>query len=175
MQQFLKHNENKRVIEKLKVMKNLNFVCIFLIGFLFVSVAVQATGVRSQYNEYEITSVEDIRVGKSIQAIWKLSYSANDAAITVLKRKSLEGTEYVVQNDYFAVAYVASADGFGVQQVKKAWTKVPRQITNAVISQTALAQQRIITPSKVDDQRALQLIASYLPELINKDYKHVLN
>lgn len=156
-------------------MKNLNFVSIFLIGFLLVSVSANATGVRSQFNEYEITSVEDVRVGKKVQAIWTLSYSEDESAITVLKRKTLEGTEYIVQNDHFAVSYALTVNGFGVKPVRKAWTNVPRQITNAVISKSAMAQQAVITPNKVDDKRALKLIASYLPDLINDGYTHVIN
>lgn len=156
-------------------MKNLNFVSIFLIGFLFISISANAAKVKSQFNEYEITSIEDVRVGKNVEAIWTLSYSEDESAVTVLKRKTLEGIEYIVQNDHFAVSYASTVDGFGVKQVRKAWTKVPRKITNAVISNEAMANQAIITPNKVSDQRALDLIASYLPELLNDGYTHLLN
>jgi hypothetical protein len=59
--------------------------------------------------------------------------------------------------------------------MKSTWSSVPRKITKAVISREGLEKQRILTPNKVDDEKALGLIASYLPELINDGYTHLLN
>ena len=156
-------------------MKNLNYVTILVVGFLFVAISANAAGIRTEFNEYEITSVEDIRVGKNVKAIWTLSYSDKEDAVTVVKRKTLDGIEYVVHSNHFAVSYAATATGFGAKEVRKSWSSVPRKITNAVISKEELAKQAIIIPSKVDDEKALGLIASYLPELINDGYTHLLN
>jgi hypothetical protein len=38
-----------------------------------------------------------------------------------------------------------------------------------------MKNQQIITPNKVDDEKALGLIASYLPDLLNDGYTHLLN
>jgi hypothetical protein len=156
-------------------MKNLNYVTILVVGFLFVAISASATGVRKEFKAYEIISVEDIHVGKNVKAIWTLSYSNDEAPVTVVKRKTVEGIEYVVQSNHFAVSYVATVHGFGAKAVRSAWSSVPKKINNAVISKAELANQAIITPNKVDDERALGLIASYLPELINDGYTHLLN
>ena len=156
-------------------MKNLNYVTILVVGFLFVAISANATGIRTEFKEYEINSVEDIHLGKNVKAIWTLSYSETEDAVTVVKRKTIEGTEYVVHSNHFAVSYAATANGFGAKEVRKAWSSVPRKITNAVICKEELAKQEIITPNKVDDKKALGLIASYLPELINDGYTHLLN
>lgn len=156
-------------------MKNLNYVTILVVGFLFVAVSATATGIRNEFKEYEITSVEDIHVGKNVKAIWTLSYSNEEVPVTVVKRKTLEGVEYVVQTNHFAVSYVATSNGFGAKEVRNAWSSVPKKINNAVISKDELAKQAIITPNKVDDKTALGLIAGFLPELLNDGYTHLLN
>lgn len=161
--------------EKLKVMKNLNYVTILVVGFLFVAISAHAAGIRNEFNEYEITTVNDIHVGRSVKAIWTLSYSDKEAPVTVVKRKTLEGIEYVVQADHFAVSYTATSKGFGAKETRSTWTTVPKTISNAVINKKELAKQQIITPNKINDETALGLIASYLPDLLNTDYKHLLN
>ncbi|HYQ57213.1 MAG TPA: hypothetical protein VEP89_07675 [Draconibacterium sp.] len=70
---------------------------------------------------------------------------------------------------------LAADKGFGTRTVKKAWTKVDRRINQAVINQEQLKNQEIITSKKVDDKLALGLIASYLPDLLNDGYTHLLN
>lgn len=172
----LKKNNKRNVKpEKLEVMKNLNYVTILVVGFLFVAISASAADVRTEFKEYEITSVEDIHVGKSIKAIWTVSYSNNETPVTVVKRKTVDGIEYVVQSNHFAVSYLASAAGFGAKEVRKSWSSVPKRITDAVICKQELANQAIITPNSVNDERALKLIASYLPDLLNDGYTHLLN
>ncbi|MCY1723240.1 hypothetical protein OU798_23020 [Prolixibacteraceae bacterium Z1-6] len=157
------------------MMRNLNYATIILVGLLFVTISVQATSLRNGFNEYEYIMVNDIHIGKNVKAIWTLSYSDSEAPVTVVKRKTLEGIEYVVQSRYFAVSYVSSVNGFGAKEVRNTWSNVPKKINCAVICKKELANQALITPNKVDDKQALGLIASYLPELINDGYKHVLN
>ncbi len=156
-------------------MRNLNNIAILLVALFFVSLSASATNGSTGFNKYEITTVNGLHLGKSVKAIWTLSYSHNEAPITVVKRKTMEGIEYIVQTDYFAVSYAATATGFGAKEVRKSWSTVPRKITNAVISQKEMARQAIITPNSVNDEQALGLIASYLPDLINEGYTHILN
>lgn len=156
-------------------MKNLNYVTILVLGLFIGSIAANATEVRKEFKAYEITTVNDLRMGKNIQAIWTISYSNDEAPVTIVKRKTTEGTEYVVQGEFFAVSYASTSKGFGAKEVRKSWTTVPKEINNAVINKEELARQKVILPNKVDDEYALGLIASYLPELINNNYTHLLN
>jgi len=156
-------------------MKKLSFFAVsVMVLFLSTSIA-NATGVRAALDNYSITSVDDLYMGKHVKAIWKISYSKDEVPVTVVKRKTLEGTEYLVQSEYFAVCYTSTADGFGAKQVRSSWCNVPKKINLAVINKQELAKQQIITPNKVDDDKALGLIASYLPDLINDGYTHILN
>lgn len=157
-------------------MKKLN-VTILAVAFLFVSVAVSAsgTGSRTAFNAYEIEEVDNLYMGKSVKALWTLSYSVNEEPVTVVKRKTLDGVEYVVHSKHFEISYASTINGFGAKETRRSWSEVPRKISKAVISQDELARQKVITPNKVDDEKALGLIASFLPDLINDGYTHLLN
>ena len=156
-------------MKKLKVLSVLA-VCLFV-----VSVSANATGLRTEFKAYEISAVDDLYVGKNVNAIWTLSYSAEEIPVTVVKRKTADGAEYVVRSKFFEVSYASTAAGFGTKEVRSSWSNVPKKITKAVISQEEMKRQQILTPNKVDDEKALGLIASYLPDLINDSYTHILN
>ncbi len=146
------------------------FVCIIL-----VSTSVFATNTRKEFREFEITSVNDIIVGKSVEAIWTVGYGENEKPVTVVKRKTIEGPEYIVYSKHFEVSYGITSKGFGTKEVRNSWSNVPKKINRAVISRKEFNKQRVITTNKVDDETALGLIASYLPFLINDGYTHLLN
>jgi len=156
-------------------MKNLSLLFVLIAGFTFAASSVFATGVRAEFKAYDIEDVNDLYMGKSVKAIWTVSYSDEEVPVTVVKRKTWDGTEYVVHSKYFEVSYASTVDGFGAKEVRKSWSSVPKKINTAVINQEELKRQEIITPNKVDDERALGLIANFLPALINDGYTHLLN
>jgi len=156
-------------------MKKLSLISFVVICLFVFTLTVQATGLRTEFNNYEIEKVDDLYLGKKVEQVWTLSYSSNENPVTVVKRNTIEGTKYVVHSKYFEVSYVSSMSGFGAQEVRKSWSGVPKRINKAVISNDELKRQQIITPKKVDDDRALALIASYLPDLLNDGYTHLLN
>lgn len=156
-------------------MKKLSYVSVLFIGLFLISVFVNATGLRTEFKAYEISSVDDLFVGKTVKGMWTLSYSDAEVPVTVVKRKTLEGTEYVVHSKHFEVSYALTSSGFGAKEVRNSWSNVPKKINRAVVSQKELKRQQIITPNKVDDEKALGLIASFLPDLINDGYTHLLN
>ncbi|MCY1723241.1 hypothetical protein OU798_23025 [Prolixibacteraceae bacterium Z1-6] len=156
-------------------MKRINYFTVILVTIFLMSVSASATGTRTEFKAYEIEELDNLYMGKEVRALWTLRYSLNEEPVTVVKRKTLEGTEYVVHSKFFEVSYASTADGFGTKEVRRAWSDVPKKITRAVINDEELARQRIITPNKVTDEKALGLIASYLPDLINDGYTHLLN
>lgn len=151
-------------------MKKLGLVTSVLVCMVLVSNFALATGTRTEFKDYEIKLVDDLYVGKNVKAIWTVSYSNTEAPVTVVKRKTFEGTEYTVHSKYFEVSYLATFSGFGTKQVRNSWSYVPKKINKAVINQEQLKRQEIITPNKVNDEMALELIASFLPDLINDGY-----
>lgn len=147
---------------------------VLLAALFLVTLTANATGLRTEFRDYEISTVDDLFMGKKVDAIWTLSYSDNEVPVTVVKRNTLEGTEYLVRSKHFEVSYAATSVGFGTKEVRKSWSTVPKKINKAVLSQDEMKNQQIITPNKVGDEKALGLIASYLPDLINDDYTHLL-
>lgn len=156
-------------------MKKLSLVIALFVCLVVVSVSANATGLRTDFKEFEISTVDDLFVGKNVQKIWTVSYSANELPVTVIKRNTLEGAEYVVYSKHFEVSYASTAIGFGTKEVRSSWSNVPKRISKAVINRDEMKRQQIITPNNVDDDKALGLIASFLPDLINDGYTHLLN
>lgn len=156
-------------------MKKLSLLSVLVLCLFVVSISANATGLRTEFNTYEISTVDDLYMGKSVKAIWTVKYSNEEVPVTVVKRKTTEGCEYVVYSKFFEVSYACTSDGFGTKELRRSWSNVPRKINKAVISQEELKRQQVITPNKVDDEKALGLIACYLPDLINDGYTHLLN
>jgi hypothetical protein len=156
-------------------MKKLSLISFVVICLFVFTLTVQATGLRTEFNSYEIEKLDDLYLGKKVEQVWTLSYSSDESPVTVVKRNTAEGTKYVVHSKFFEVSYASTVSGFGAQEVRKAWSGVPRKINKAVINKEELKRQEIISPKKVNDERALELIASYLPELLNDAYTHLLN
>lgn len=156
-------------------MKKLSLLSVLVVCLFLVANVASAAGIRKEFKAYEITAVEDLVFGKNIQAVWTLNYNNSENPISVVKRKTSEGAEYVVGSKHFEVSYAATSSGFGAKMVRKSWSTVPKPINNAVINRNEMKKQTVISSGKIDDETALGLIASYLPDLINDGYTHVLN
>ncbi|MFW5831948.1 MAG: hypothetical protein ACOCVA_06830 [Prolixibacteraceae bacterium] len=156
-------------------MKKLSIVSVVVICLVVASSSAFATGLNTDFRKYEIEEVDNHYLDKKVEKAWSLSYNSGEQPITVVKRSTLDGDTYVVHAKHFDVCYRNFSSGFGAKQARNSWCSVPKQITNAVINSEQLKRQQILTPEKVSDQQALGLIASYLPDLLNDNYKHVLN
>lgn len=156
-------------------MKRTSLFSIVVVFGLLVSISANATGVSTEFKHYEITPVDDLYLGKKVEKVWTLTYSGDQRPVTVIKTRNIEGTNYIVRSEFFEVNYLSGSEGFGVVELKKHWSNIPKQITNAVINQKEMQNQRIITPTRVDDEKALGLIAGFLPLLLNEGYTHLLN
>lgn len=156
-------------------MKKFKMFTVLAVCFLFVSVSVQATGYRNEFKDYEIKTVENLNLGKNVEKVWNLTYNGSSNPVTVVKRNTSEGSFYLVNSKFFEVCYASTSKGFGTRVMKRAWSSVPYQINDVVINSAEVKNQQIITPEKVDDEKALGLIASYLPGLLNDEYTHLLN
>lgn len=156
-------------------MKMLKTLSVFAMCLFFVSFQTTATGLRAGFSDYKIEEANDLVQESRVEKAWTLTYNDSDNAVKVFKRKNAENVYYVVNCDYFEVCYACTSKGFGAGIVKNAWSCVPAEINGAVINADELKKQKIILPAKVDDEKALGLIASYLPDLLNENYTHLLN
>ena len=155
-------------------MKKLKVATLFVLCAFIASTYANATGLRSELNDYKIEEI-NANLAEGMEKVWKLTYNGGEKPVTVVKRDLPNGCAYVVNSDFFEVCYASTPKGFGTRTIKRSWSTVPMQISEAVINQNEIKKQQIILPGQVDDETALGLIASFLPHLLNDDYKHLLN
>jgi hypothetical protein len=160
---------------KLKTMKNLKVLVVLIICVFIISVRAEAAGIRKGFNKYEIAAIENLSMGINVEKAWNLKYEGSENGVVVVKRATPDGYAYIVSSRFFEVCYMSSSKGFGTRSVKKSWSTVPAQINSAVLNVDEFKKQAVITQNKIDDEKALGLIASYLPSLINDNYIHLLN
>ncbi len=158
-----------------KTMKNLKVISVFIACFFIATVYAGAVEINKGVRNYEIEAVDNAQLGMDVEKVWNLTYEGSENHITVTKRSTSGETFYIVNSSHFEVCYLSSSKGFGARTVKKAWSNVPRQINSVVLNAEELKRQQTLSPGRIDDEKALGLIASYLPGLINEQYVHLLN
>jgi hypothetical protein len=146
-----------------------------LAAFFYAGTSVYAiTPVSDETNRVEVTAVEDLHLGNSIEKLWKVSYSKDETPVTIALRPTSKGTEYLVRSEFFEVIYANDKHGFGVRKMPASLQEVPETINSFVLNKQQLQQQKVLTPEKVSDEEALKLIVSYLPDLLNENYQHLI-
>ncbi len=157
-------------------MKSINRVlgrAILIFGFFIVICLVIGSGnVRAAENEnFTITAAEN-SVNSSA---WNLRYAESKNAFTITVSDKNGEKVYNVHNKFFEVAYIMNKTGFGARMVKPGKAQVPFQILEKIINFDELNNQKIISSEQVSNESALNLIAGFLPDLINANYKHLLH
>lgn len=157
-------------------MKKKNRIISFLLMALIAgSMNVFAGGGNNFVDEYKISPKENFEPEKAFQLSWEITYGESKRPVQVLLTETSRGDVYIVRTKYFEVKYIATQKGFGVRYVKDSEMVVPESLCKQVLNSTQMESQKVITLSKIDHQKALQLIAGFLPELVNEQYKNILN
>ena len=105
---------------------------------------------------------------------WNLKYPTSENCYKITMLENNREKEFTVRSKFFEVAYVLNKNGFGARMIKSGKGQVPEQILKQILSMEALKQQKVISDPSINDETALKLIASYLPDLINVNYKHLV-
>lgn len=156
-------------------MKNRIFQFASVILLVGLSLSLSAASGNRTYDDYTITPLEQHELSSGIDKAWALTYETNESPIVISFKHNKHCKTYIVRGDHFEVVYECSKKGFGARLVKNSEGLFPAELTEAVLNNDELSRQRILTQGSVDDQRALVLIAAYLPDLINPGYQHLLN
>ncbi len=157
-------------------MRNRNiFFSIVFIAVMAVSSSVFAYGGGSFVDDYKISPKENFVPGNDFRKSWEITYGDSKRPVQVLLKETKGGDEYIVRTGYFEVKYVNSSKGFGVRPLKPAEQVVPSGLNLKVLNTSKINNQKVICADKVASDQVLDLIASYLPELINDEYKNILN
>lgn len=140
----------------------------FFIVICHISVSGNATAILN--DSFTITAADNS--GNS--PAWNLKYSESESAFNITMSENNGEKEYTVRSKFFEVVYIMNKNGFGARMVKAGKAQVPGQILEKILNQNALKNQKIISSDQINNESALNLIASYLPDLINDNYKQLL-
>ena len=157
-------------------MKRKNNIISFLFMLFFaVSFNGFASGEDTFVGDYKISPKVNFEPSKEYQQNWEITYGESKRPVQVFLKETKKGDEYLVRTNYFEVKYVSSEKGFGAYPVKVTELTVPENLNSQVINPIQMNSQKVITTSQVNREKALELIADFLPELVNERYKNILN
>ena len=150
-----------------RVLGRASLIFAFSIVISLISFSVNATTVLN--GSFTITSDNSAN-----STTWNLKYSESEHPINITMSENKGEKSYTVRSKFFEVAYVMNKNGFGARLIRGNHARVPDQILEKIINQEALINQKVISDAQIDNATALNLIASYLPDLINSNYKHLV-
>lgn len=156
-------------------MKTITFCSAMLAVLLLASSASYANSENNETKEVKITTVENSSLGKDDLKAWVLNYASGEKPVSVTLKDDKEGRSFVVRSEYFEIAYVAGKKGFGAKRLPMSISKIPYEINSVVLNDDQIKAQRVLAPNTISDDEAVKLIVSYLPDLLNDKYKHLLN
>ncbi len=171
---FIVENRKQQLTFNLKIMKTMTF-CSAILGALLLTSSVSfASAIKSESQVIKITQVENLYLGKTAEKVWNVTYSNQEKPVTITLHQTGHSKEYIVRSEFFEVTYVLNKHGFGATRVSRSLQLVPEKINSSVINKQQLESQKILTTNQISEEYALQLIAAYLPDLLNEGYKHLL-
>ena len=156
-------------------MKNKFFTGITIFVLSVAAMAVCAAETSRTFDDHDIVRVNDRDLETGAEKAWVLSYDDNESSIVISLYQTKRCKYYVVRSEHFEIAYVCGKKGFGASHVKSEFSRVPYELTSKVINDSELDRQKILTQSQPSDEKVLELIAAYLPDLVNPSYKYLLN
>ena len=154
--------------------KNL-FVQAMLIVFTLISINVWAGNEDSFNSSYKISPDLNFSPNSDFQKSWVIAYGESKTPVQVFLKETKKGQEYVVRTKYFEVKYVNGAKGFGVKMLNSSESTVSESLNSAVLNTSKFDSQKCISNEAVRNDQVLEMIASYLPDLINEQYNSILN
>jgi len=166
------NNTNCKTFKNIEAMKRvLSIVAILIV------LSVSVSGAKNIVKETETftISANDHNVDQSLDKSWTIQYNTANKGFEVIKVTTKKGEEYIVRNSFFEVRYVNTENGFGVRRIRNSQSKVDSIITDNVINENELTRQSLLSSEKLNEEKALSIIAGFVPFLLNENYKHILN
>lgn len=151
------------------------FVHVMLVVFTLISINVWAGNEESFNSIHKISPDLNFNPSSGFQKSWEIAYGESKTPVRVFMKETKKGQEYLVRTKYFEVKYVNGSAGFGVRMVSETERTVSEALNDAVLNQAQLIGQKCISAEAVGNDQILEMIASYLPDLINEQYNSILN
>ena len=151
------------------------FVQVMLVVFTLISINVWAGNEDSLNSTYKISPDLNFNPTSSFQKSWEIAYGEAKAPVHVFMKETKKGQEYVVRTKYFEVKYVNGSNGFGARMISGSESTVKEVLNATVLNAASLRNQECISSEAISEDHILEMIASYLPDLINEQYSSILN
>jgi hypothetical protein len=171
----MKRKSDFNNLKRNKMKKRNLFVYVMLVVFTTISINVWAGNEESFNSNYKISPDLNFSPNSGFQKSWVVAYGESKTPVHVFMKKTKKGQEYLVRTKYFEVKYMNDSKGFGVKLVSGSESTVSESLNAAVLNQTSLNNQKCISSEAIDNEKVLEMIASYLPDLINEQYNSILN
>ena len=155
----------------MKTINQLLVRVVLIFAFFILILQVNASGnvTSTQNDSFSIT------IDKSVNSAgWNLKYPASEDGFKITMLENNGEKEFTVRSKFVEVVYLLNKNGFGARMVRPGKSQVPDKILDQVLNMDALKQQKVISDPSIDNETALNLIASYLPDLINTNYKQLV-
>ena len=146
-----------------------------LVVFTLISINVWAGNEESFNSIHKISPDLNFNPTSSFQKSWEIAYGESKTPVHVFMKETKKGQEYLVRTKYFEVKYVNGSTGFGARAVSETDRTVSEALNDAVLNQKQLLSQKCISTESIANDQVLEMIASYLPDLINEQYNSILN
>ncbi len=156
-------------------MKTKRFILSLVVALVLVVTNTYASSFEAFNDSYKISSEEVAVTGAEAIPSWNIVYGESSRPVKVQLNQTRSGDEYIVRCGYFEVKYVNGANGFGVRELRGREQIVPVDLNYKVLNPVQLNTQKIISGTKIANEQVLDMIASFLPDLINEEYKNILN
>jgi len=151
------------------------FVYAILVVFTMISINVWAGNEESFNSNYKISPDLNFSPNSDFQKSWVIAYGESKTPVHVFMKETKKGQEYLVRTSYFEVKYINGSQGFGVKLLNGSESEVSESLNAAVLNQIQLNNQKCISGEAIGNEKVLEMIASYLPDLINEQYNSILN
>jgi hypothetical protein len=151
------------------------FVQMTLIVFTLISINVWAGNEESFNSSYKISPDLNFEPTSDFEKCWEIAYDESQQPVHVFMKETKKGQEYLVRTKYFELKYINGSNGFGVRVIDGSEATVTKSLNDAVINSSAFSNQKCISNTAIENDKVLEMIASYLPDLINEQYKSILN
>lgn len=150
------------------------FVYALLVVFTTISINVLAGNEESFNSNYKISPDLNFSPNSGFGKSWEIAYGESKTPVHVFMRETKKGQEYLVRTKYFEVKYMNGSQGFGVKLLNGTERTVSESLNAAVLNQLQLMNQKCISTGAIGNEQVLEMIASYLPDLINEQYSSIL-
>lgn len=156
-------------------MKTQKLVLSLVVALVMVVANTYASSLEAFNDSYKISAEEIAVADANVVSGWNIVYGESSRPVKVTMQQTKAGDEYLVRCGYFEVKYVNGAKGFGVREMRAKEQLVPVELNAKVLDAAQINTQKIISGTKIEDAQVLDMIASFLPDLINDEYKNILN